>query len=157
MEFSRQEYWSRFPVPTPGDLPDSGIEPASLESPALAGRVCTVEPPTPVPPSSLCDRCCAGGLPLSGSSQKSLTVPHNFLHTTQGLVAPPRKHEAVLLSLEGFPLLEGRSVRRPSTTSKHKERIPPGRRVEVSQRCPNMISELGGGWSSLQAPEPQRS
>ena len=32
VEFSRQEYWSGFPFPTPGDLPDPGIEPASLVS-----------------------------------------------------------------------------------------------------------------------------
>ena len=32
MEFSRQEYWSRLSFPSPGDLPDPGIEP---ESPAL--------------------------------------------------------------------------------------------------------------------------
>ena len=38
MEFSRQEYWSHLPLPTPGDLPNPGIEPASLTSPALAGR-----------------------------------------------------------------------------------------------------------------------
>ena len=37
MEFSRQEFWSGFPFPTPGDLPDPGIEPASPASPALAG------------------------------------------------------------------------------------------------------------------------
>ena len=37
MESSRQEYWSEMPFPTPGDLPDPGIEPASLSSPALAG------------------------------------------------------------------------------------------------------------------------
>ena len=30
MEFSRQEYWSGLLFPTPGDLPDSGMEPASL-------------------------------------------------------------------------------------------------------------------------------
>ena len=36
MEFSRQEYWSGLPFPPPGDLPDPGIEPVSLESPALA-------------------------------------------------------------------------------------------------------------------------
>ena len=36
MEFSRQEYWSRVPFPTPGDLPNSGIEPVSLASSALA-------------------------------------------------------------------------------------------------------------------------
>ena len=34
MEFSRQEYWSRVPYPFPGDLPDPGIEPMSLTSPA---------------------------------------------------------------------------------------------------------------------------
>ena len=31
MEFSRQEYWSELPFPTPGDLPDPGIEPMFLE------------------------------------------------------------------------------------------------------------------------------
>ena len=30
MEFSRQEYWSGWPFPPPGDLPDSGVEPGSL-------------------------------------------------------------------------------------------------------------------------------
>ena len=35
MEFSRQEYWSRLPCPPPGHLPDPGIKPASLTSPAL--------------------------------------------------------------------------------------------------------------------------
>ena len=29
MEFSRQEYWSGLPFPSPGDLPNSGIEPGS--------------------------------------------------------------------------------------------------------------------------------
>ena len=41
MGFSRREYWSRFPFPSPGDLPDPGIEPTSLASPALAGGLCT--------------------------------------------------------------------------------------------------------------------
>ena len=35
--FSRQESWSGLPFPTPGDLPDPGIQPMSLASPALAG------------------------------------------------------------------------------------------------------------------------
>ena len=34
--FFRQEYWSGFPFPSPGDLPDLGIEPASLKSLVLA-------------------------------------------------------------------------------------------------------------------------
>ena len=29
MEFSRQEYWSGYPFPSPGDLPETGIEPRS--------------------------------------------------------------------------------------------------------------------------------
>ena len=37
MELSRQEYWSRLPFLSPGDLPNPGIEPISLMSPALAG------------------------------------------------------------------------------------------------------------------------
>ena len=37
MGFSRHGYWSEFPGPSPGDLPDPGMEPTSLMSPALAG------------------------------------------------------------------------------------------------------------------------
>ena len=62
MGFSRQEYWSELPCPPPGDLPHPGIKPASLGSPALAGRFfttsatweahCTVPThPRPLPPS----------------------------------------------------------------------------------------------------------
>ena len=40
MGFSRQEHWSGLPCPPP-DLPDPGMEPASLMSPALAGRFFT--------------------------------------------------------------------------------------------------------------------
>ena len=41
MRFSRQEYWSGLPCPPPGDLPDLGIEPACLMSPALTGMFFT--------------------------------------------------------------------------------------------------------------------
>ena len=44
MGFSRQEYWSGLLFPTPGDLPKLGIKPASLISPALAGRFFTSAP-----------------------------------------------------------------------------------------------------------------
>ena len=37
MGFSRQEYWSGLPFPTPGHLPNPEIRPTSLMSPALAG------------------------------------------------------------------------------------------------------------------------
>ena len=42
MGFSRQEYWSGLPFPTPGDLLNPGIEPTS---PALAGQSFTTAPP----------------------------------------------------------------------------------------------------------------
>ena len=38
MGFSRQEYWSGLPFPSPGDLPDTEIKLTSFMSPALAGR-----------------------------------------------------------------------------------------------------------------------
>ena len=46
MEFSRQEHWSGLPFPSPGDLPDPGVEPGSpaLQEDALpsepAGKSC---------------------------------------------------------------------------------------------------------------------
>ena len=42
MEFSRQEYWSGLPFPSPGDLPDPGIKPASS---ALQADALPSEPP----------------------------------------------------------------------------------------------------------------
>ena len=42
MEFSRQEYWSGLPFPSPGDLPDPGIKP---RSPALWADTLPAEPP----------------------------------------------------------------------------------------------------------------
>ena len=42
MEFSRQEYWSGLPFPSPENLPNPGIKPVS---PALTGGFFTTEPP----------------------------------------------------------------------------------------------------------------
>ena len=42
MGFSRQEYWSGLPFPSPGDLPDPGIE---RGSPTLEADALTSEPP----------------------------------------------------------------------------------------------------------------
>ena len=46
VEFSRQEYWSGFPFPSPGDLPNPGIEP---RSPALQADALLSEPPGKLP------------------------------------------------------------------------------------------------------------
>ena len=39
MGFSRQEHWSGLPFPSPEDLPNPGIEPASFTCPALVGGI----------------------------------------------------------------------------------------------------------------------
>ena len=49
--FPRQEYWSRLPYPPSGDLPDPGIKPMPLASPALAGGFFIPAPPGKLLPS----------------------------------------------------------------------------------------------------------
>ena len=44
MEYSRQEYWSGLPFPSPEDLLDLGVKPISFGFPELAGRFFTAEP-----------------------------------------------------------------------------------------------------------------
>ena len=46
MGFSRQEYWSVLPFPSPGDLPNPGIEP---RSPALWADALPSQPPRKLP------------------------------------------------------------------------------------------------------------
>ena len=41
MKFSRQEYWSGLSFPTSGDLPNTGVKPMSVMSPALASGLFT--------------------------------------------------------------------------------------------------------------------
>ena len=53
MGFPRQEHWHELPFPSLGDLPDSGVKPAS---PALAGGFFTTEPPV----ISVADVQCGG-------------------------------------------------------------------------------------------------
>ena len=63
MGFSRQEYWSRLPLPSPWNLPNPRIKPTSLISPALRGGFFTTEPPKkpPFPVTqtlTFCPLCC---------------------------------------------------------------------------------------------------
>ena len=52
MGFSKQEYWSGFPCPPPGDLPDPEIEPTYPASAALQADSLATEPPGK-PPNNL--------------------------------------------------------------------------------------------------------
>ena len=76
MEFSRQEYWSGLPFPSPGDLPNPGIEP---ESPALQADALPSEPP---------------GKPLEEKedSHKERDVGQHTGHMEWGLVLGPLFH-----------------------------------------------------------------
>ena len=56
MGFSRQEYCSGLPSPPSGHLPNPRIEPASLMSPALAGRFFTINATWEAPSTSLISR-----------------------------------------------------------------------------------------------------
>ena len=62
MTFSRQEYWSGLPFPSPGDLPDPGIEP---QSPTLKADALQSEPP--------------------GQSCKLININLETIHTSHGL------------------------------------------------------------------------
>ena len=44
MGFPKQEYWSGFSFPPPGDIPDPGTKPTSPVSPALQGNSLSAEP-----------------------------------------------------------------------------------------------------------------
>jgi len=58
MGCSRQEYWSGLPFPSPGDLPDPGMEP---RSPTMQADALTSEPP---------------GKPYTASMWESLNLNH---------------------------------------------------------------------------------
>ena len=73
MRLPKRDYWSGLPFPPAGDLPGPGMEPASLTSPALAGRFFTTSTPL---------------LPDQGSNQHSL---HWKVKPTTG---PPGKAPA---------------------------------------------------------------
>ena len=86
MVFPRQEYWSELPFPTPGDLPNPGIKPAS---PALAGGFFTTAPPGKL-------------LWLHNCTNRSLThcpgaKPSPYSHIHRGLLWPHQPHISELL------------------------------------------------------------
>ena len=95
MGFSRQEYWSGFPFPPPGDLPKPGIEPLCPVSPALASGFFTTSttleahPSLPIPTlfffqdqlpqrSSPGDSSCTSCLHLQLTSSESKTCRYSM-------------------------------------------------------------------------------
>ena len=95
MGFPRQDYWSRLPFPSLGDLPDPGIEPASA---VLAGRFVTTEPSGKYYWRIVDLQCCV----LVSGIQQTESVKH--VSTLFKILFPYRS----LQSIE-FPVLYSRS------------------------------------------------
>ena len=109
MGFPRQEYWSRLPFPTPGNLPNTEIEPTSLTSPALAALFFTTSAPWEAPsihPETLL-------LTLSDSTQMPQPLRSILLFQDNGCpsgsVSKPVLSALVLLSFL-LQTLEGRKL-----------------------------------------------
>ena len=76
---SRQEYCSGLPCPPPGGLPDPGIKPRSLTSPALAGAFFTTSATREAPSSCCC--CCFNAFKFITRTEVSpLCDPRTLLH-----------------------------------------------------------------------------
>ena len=73
MKFPRPEYWSELPFPLPGDLPNLGIEPVSLTSPALAGGFFTTS-------ATRETQQLVGWTDLQPSVQTDSSSPDSFIH-----------------------------------------------------------------------------
>ena len=85
MEFSRQEYWSGLPFPSPGDLPNPEIE---SSPPVLqVGSLLTEPPGKPMAHRSAREDLFAPGAVVESLSQASLffygSFPFLFVHLTQ--------------------------------------------------------------------------
>ena len=78
MGFSRQEYWSALPFPSPGDLPDPGIEP---RSPALQADALTSELPSQIQPEPPRDRDPAPRMAKVGPFQELEEGKQHLLNT----------------------------------------------------------------------------
>ena len=86
--FSRQECWSGLPSPPPGDLPDPGIEPSSLKSPALAGGFFTTG--TPGKPNRTKSNTKQHGLLVCIFRSLSFTSPYHLHYSSMVFIVEPQ-------------------------------------------------------------------
>ena len=79
MEFSRQEQWSGLPLPSPGDIPDSGIEPVSPALQETMVRFLTIwaTKEAPSEPNLYSNYCLTSKLKVQG--RNSPTAPQETL------------------------------------------------------------------------------
>ena len=93
-----KQYWSGFPCPPPGSLPDPGIEPAFLMSPALAGRFFTTS--TTWHANVNIHKCLQLGLKTSDCVLQNL-FNNNRILSQRRSISPLSLHFSLLLALKG--------------------------------------------------------
>ena len=137
--FSNQEYWSGSPFPSPGDLPNPGIE---AMSPSLAGGFFTTEPPGsphPILDPQTSDvphpRICA----LARCVPAHLEAPHRYPH---GCLPPPPQVRFKCLPLSGAP----------SHLSELSPRLP---HPQPLRSTPHHLTPLHFTYHVLPTPHPQ--
>ena len=90
MEFSRQEYWSGVPFPSPRDLPNPGIKP---RSPALQADALTSEPPGKPQLNSIVGpywrHCCLDRIIWKGNARRFLTSSSHLFSGPQSNTSFP--------------------------------------------------------------------
>ena len=89
MGFSRQEYWSGLPFPSPGDLPDPGIEPGS---PTLQADALPSEPP---------------GKPLKAALESILGA---YVNQQREALVPSSREESIGIPCDGNSTLVQNSL-----------------------------------------------
>ena len=128
MELSSQEYWKQ-PFPSPGDLPDPGIEPATLVFATIAGRFFTTESPgkPSFTPIALCTFLWPNTHPtLNAPPTAQSTFPQNQIQKPAWHSRPSIKGVVICtllsLSLGGFP--SGSVVKNPPANAGDAGSIP---------------------------------
>ena len=88
MGFPRQEYWSGLPFPSPGDLPDPGMESVSPATPTLAGRFFTTESPGSPYSFTGLPKMLAWVFPLDGMEKPEQTFWPTQLYSSNNNFSP---------------------------------------------------------------------
>ena len=102
MGFSRQEYWSVLPFPSPGDLPNPGIEPGS---PALQADALPSEPPGKQSFNFSFFSITGCGIYLDYCSTEWFTLEMNWDHSVIFEIAPKYCILDALLTMRSTPFL----------------------------------------------------
>ena len=105
MIFFRQESWSGLPYPPPGDPTDSGTQPASLLTPALADGFFTLAPPQTLAPRTFSDTSAESCLQIEGGIKNTFSTltqyfsTSNFTHFPSPLVSKSIEQKPFCLAL----------------------------------------------------------